>query len=295
MKKVINQCLLKVRDLPLERFRAPSLGRKWKHLARQLQAMLVWLAGFANGDGTFTIGDRDYSPSVKRQMKHFGYERHWIYKLQDYLRALGFLSWTRVNRQKGRKYTISIPDVDDSSKPDVNDSVPDVDDSASDVDDSNPDVDAASIPDVDAAWTASDVDDSTPDVENTQLPAKKRISSVFTVLPTVLPTVPERWVEELESLYGQAALDVTSGLSGKNIDTLLARIKSDGWPLVAYAWELMLEIRSFEGLNKTTAANVFLKEYASWIMRAKKKDWKCFEWRSRLRRLLTPCLPTLPY
>jgi hypothetical protein len=77
-------------------------------------------------------------------------------------------------------------------------------------------------------------------------------------------------VEDLESLYGQAALDVTSGLSGKTIDTLLARFKSDGWPLVVYAWELMLEIRSFEGLNKTTAANVFLKEYASWIMRAKK-------------------------
>jgi hypothetical protein len=77
-------------------------------------------------------------------------------------------------------------------------------------------------------------------------------------------------VEEFESLYGQAALNVPSGLSGENINTLFARIKSDGWPLVAYAWELMLEIRSFEGLNKTTAANVFLKEYASWVMRAKK-------------------------
>jgi hypothetical protein len=240
VKKVVNQCLLKVRDLPLERFRAPSLGRKWKHLARQLQAMLVWLAGFANGDGTFFNGDMDYSPSVKRQMKHFGCKRHWIYKLQDYLRSLGFLSWTRANKQEGRKYTITIPDVDDS--------VSDVDDSTSDVDDTNPDVDAASSSDVDAI----------------------RPPSVLTVLPTVLPTVPERWVEELESLYGQAALDVTSGLSGKNIDILLARIKSDGWPLVKYAWELMLEIRSFEGLNKTTAANVFLKEYASWLMRAKK-------------------------
>jgi hypothetical protein len=156
MKKVINNCLIQIRNLPLERFRVASSGRKWKNLARQLQAMLVWLAGFANGDGTFAKGDEDFSPSVKRQMKHFGYKRHWIYKLQDYLKALGFLTWTRVNRQEGRKYTITIPDVDDSPTSDVDDrSNPDVDDSKSEVDDRNPDVDAAWTSDVDSMRTPS--------------------------------------------------------------------------------------------------------------------------------------------
>ena len=46
-----NKCLIEIKRLPLDRFRIPSPGRKWKHIARQVQALLMYLATFANGDG----------------------------------------------------------------------------------------------------------------------------------------------------------------------------------------------------------------------------------------------------
>lgn len=238
----INRALIEVSNLPIERFKVPGKGRKWKQLARTIQALLNWLARFANSDGTFTRtnGDgsvRDYSPGVDRQSKHFGFTREWIYKLQDYLKALGFLNWTRKNRQAGRTYTITIPDVNYSLDSDVNYSSPDVNYSS-------PDVNSASKSDVN-----SRVD-----------------TSVSSVLPPVLPTAD--WVGALQKLYGQSGIELPSGLSAnKNSEAILARVSADGWPIVEYAWKLALG-RDFNGLTKTTVANVFLKEYPEWKARA---------------------------
>jgi hypothetical protein len=140
VKKIINGCLIQVRKLPLECSHVPGIGRKWKNIARHLQSLLLYLATFANGDGTFNRDDQDYSPSVKTQATRLGFSRRWIYRLQDYLRSLGFLSWTRRNRQEGRKYTITIPDVNDSPISEVKDSDSEVNDTTSEVNDRNPEV-----------------------------------------------------------------------------------------------------------------------------------------------------------
>jgi hypothetical protein len=172
-QKTVNKCLIEVKRLPLERFRIPSPGRKWKHIARQIQSLLVYLATFANGDGTFRHGERDYSPSVKTQAEHFGFTRRWVYKLQDYLKTLGLLSWTRLNRQEGRKYTITIPEVNDSNGSEMNDS-------RSEVNDSIPEVNSASRSEVNSMST----------------------TSVSSVLQTVLPTV-EGLAGRMARIYGQ--------------------------------------------------------------------------------------------
>jgi helix-turn-helix protein len=218
-------------------FLLPTDTRKSKAQSGHRRALFLELAHFADADG------RGAWPSAKTLAKKLGWGERTVRRYMADLMKLGFCT----SRGKSKFGGSAIRDL---TLPIVPDSVP------------------AIVPD-----STSIVPDSPAIVPTNGTPIVPSNGSQPALdLPTKASAhqPPNNWAEELESLYGQAALDVTSGLSGKNIDTLLARIKRDGWPLVAYAWELMLEIRSFEGLNKTTAANVFLKEYASWIMRAKK-------------------------
>jgi hypothetical protein len=230
--KTINRCLIEVSNLPLERFRVPSPGRKWKHIARQLQAMLMWLARFANGDGTFNRGDMNYSPSVKRQMEHFSCKRNWIYKLHDYLKALGFLNWTRENRQEGRKYIITIPEPDapDSNpepRSDALDSkIPDALDSVSDVSDSNPDVSAAWTPDVFAM----------------------RTPSVSSALLTVLPSVKEL-AGRLATIFGQVTGKVLQ-VGKREREIIREALTLTGSEVeLARLWKVWLGQRNLQGLK----------------------------------------------
>jgi hypothetical protein len=211
--------------------------RKSKAQSGHRRSLFLELAHFADADG------RGAWPSAKTLAKKLGWGERTVRRYMADLTKLGFCTSRGKSKFGGSAIRdLTIPIVPDSPHPIVPDSTP-------------------IVPDPPAIVPTN----GTPIVpSNGSQPALDLPTKASAHQP------PDNWVEDLESIYGQAALDVTSGLSGKNIDTLLARIKSDGWPLVAYAWELMLEIRSFEGLNKTTAANVFLKEYASWIMRAKK-------------------------
>ena len=162
-------------------------GRKWKNIARHLQSLLLYLATFANGDGTFNRDDQDYSPSVKTQATRLGFSRRWIYRLQDYLRSLGFLSWTRRNRQEGRKYTITIPDVNDSPISEVKDSDSEVNDTTSEVNDRNPEVKDRN-PEVNYTQPLKSSTSGPSDsyVKKSSLPS---LPSLDTVQPTVQPTV----------------------------------------------------------------------------------------------------------
>jgi hypothetical protein len=128
---VMNQCLIRVSALPLERYCLLADGRKWQSRARSRQSVLNFIARFANTDGTFTRNGINYSPSEARLMKHFGFSDTWIELLLDDLHQLGFLNWTRANRQGHREYTIIVSDSDDkdSSKSDANYSNPDAKDS----------------------------------------------------------------------------------------------------------------------------------------------------------------------
>jgi hypothetical protein len=218
-------------------FLLPTDTRKSKAQSGHRRALFLELAHFTNADG------RGAWPSAKTLAKKLGWGERTVRRYMADLMKLGFCTSRGKSKFGGSAIRdLTLPIVPDSLPPIVPDSTPIVPDSP------------AIVP-----------TNGTPIVpSNGSQPALDLPTKASAHQP------PENWAEELESLYGQAAMDVTSGLSGKNLDILLVRIKSDGWTLVAYAWELMLEIRSFEGLNKTTAANVFLKEYASWTMRAKK-------------------------
>lgn len=156
-----TKCSRTVRDLPLERFRLPLDGRKWKSLASTRAAVLLHLSTFANGDGTFQrtppgrAHPRNYSPSEKRLTQRFA--KATLYRRTLDLRMLDLLDWDRPTRSSRRVYTITAdrpyPDdflprvghIPDSSIEDVSHSTgcdvsyseeKDVSDSQSDVSDS---------------------------------------------------------------------------------------------------------------------------------------------------------------
>jgi hypothetical protein len=106
--KKYNGCSLQIRDLPLEAFRLPDDGRKWKQLARSRSSLLLKISTFANGDGTFQSqnGETNYSPSAKRLLRH--YARDTLYRLSNDLRTLGLLSWHRENHYGRRFYEIHL-------------------------------------------------------------------------------------------------------------------------------------------------------------------------------------------
>jgi hypothetical protein len=101
--KKFNRCTLNVRDLPLERFRLQSDGRKWKQAARSRSNLLLKLATYANPDGTFESEDRkkNFSPSTKKLQQH--YAKRTLYRLSNDLSRLGLLSWEREKNHYGRR------------------------------------------------------------------------------------------------------------------------------------------------------------------------------------------------
>jgi hypothetical protein len=108
-----NQCTLWVRRLPLERFRLPSDGRKWKQAALGRSDLLIRLSTYANGDGTFIGTDgQNYSPSWKTLTQHVA-EKSLDRRL-DALRDLHLLLWTREHHYDRRIYQIHLSDSPES-------------------------------------------------------------------------------------------------------------------------------------------------------------------------------------
>jgi hypothetical protein len=116
-KKEVTKCSIEVRNLPLEAFRLPTDGRKWKQSARSRCALLGRLATYANPDGTFTRNGINYSPSLLTLLKHVSQKSY--YRLADDLQRLGLLSWTREKHHERREYTIHLPEqvLDSSQNP----------------------------------------------------------------------------------------------------------------------------------------------------------------------------------
>jgi len=101
------KCSQAVRTIQLERFRLSRDGRKWKQAARSRSGLLLRLASYANGDGTFERDGRNYSPSEKTITKHIATNTY--YCLSNDLRELGWLSWTREQKHYGRRlFTIHL-------------------------------------------------------------------------------------------------------------------------------------------------------------------------------------------
>jgi hypothetical protein len=66
----------------------------------------MYLASFANADGTFRDAEKgiDYSPSAKTALQHFS--KHSFYRLSSELKELGVLSWDREITYGRRNYRI---------------------------------------------------------------------------------------------------------------------------------------------------------------------------------------------
>jgi hypothetical protein len=103
-KSQANRCSIAVRNLPLERFRLPRDGRKWRQLARVRSAVLLYLSTFASGDGSFTLDEKNFSPSLKRLLTK--YARATLFRRLDDLWDLALLSWSRPSRSGRRIYAI---------------------------------------------------------------------------------------------------------------------------------------------------------------------------------------------
>jgi hypothetical protein len=109
-KTTVTKCSIDVRNLPLEAFRLPTDGRKWKQSARSRFAVLHYLSSFANPDGTF-VGEhgKNFSPSHETLIKKFS--KGTLHYTTTALQELGLLSWTREEKHYGRRtYTIHLPE-----------------------------------------------------------------------------------------------------------------------------------------------------------------------------------------
>src|SRR3989442_14688901 len=82
-KRKTNRCTLDVRDVPLELFRHPRDGGRWREPARNRYGLLLRLSTHANADGTFTSedGKTNFSPSAERLQLHFA--RRSLYRHLD--------------------------------------------------------------------------------------------------------------------------------------------------------------------------------------------------------------------
>jgi Helix-turn-helix domain len=97
-KKATQQfktCLFEVCKLPIENFRLPTDGRKWKAAASARKTLLVQLAGFADADGT------SIRPSTQTLADQTGFSRSKVCRLLDDLKELGFMERTGRYGQRG--------------------------------------------------------------------------------------------------------------------------------------------------------------------------------------------------
>lgn len=111
-----------LRDIPLDRYRLPKDGRKWKAIARERMALAEWLGTHGDGDGS-----RIY-PGVDSMIRHFGWSRRKTFYLLADLKELGLLSSAGLTSEHGtRKRRINLEafhgaGVQDSPRAGVQDS-----------------------------------------------------------------------------------------------------------------------------------------------------------------------------
>lgn len=89
------------RDLakvPVEAYRLPEDGRKWKSIARDRMALAEWLARHGNGDGSQIF------PSTGSMTRHFGWARGKTFYLLGDLSKLALLESTEhLTREHGTR------------------------------------------------------------------------------------------------------------------------------------------------------------------------------------------------
>jgi hypothetical protein len=108
--------------MSLEQFRPVCDGRKWKQSAGTLWDCLSRLASYANPDGTFIKDGVDYSPTWKTLCKR--YAKNSLWRNEDKLRELGFISWTREKHRERRSYVLHMDKIRGEQVPYSGEQVP---------------------------------------------------------------------------------------------------------------------------------------------------------------------------
>jgi hypothetical protein len=91
------KCVRDIRDVGPQFYRLPTDGKKWLHVCRQRQQLALWLATFADGDGSrITTG-------TKRMENALFLSRRTLFRLLDDLRALGFLTGGKLTGYQGTR------------------------------------------------------------------------------------------------------------------------------------------------------------------------------------------------
>jgi hypothetical protein len=85
-----------LRVIPVDKYRLPRDGRKWKGAALQRMQLAEWLSTYGDGDGS-----RIY-PSVQTMCDHFGLSRATIFRLLADLKDLGLLEDEKNEKGKSR-------------------------------------------------------------------------------------------------------------------------------------------------------------------------------------------------
>ncbi len=89
--------------IPVDRYRLPSDGRKWQHIARERMSLAEWLGVHGDGDGSHIY------PAIETMRKHFGWSRRKVcYLLRD-LEQLKVLVKDGYHGERGPRQRQLIP------------------------------------------------------------------------------------------------------------------------------------------------------------------------------------------
>ena len=204
------RCSLDVRKIPIEAYKHPSTGRKWKAVARGMRAVLVDLASYADPNGA--LGK--FSPKMETLEEH--HNPSTLYDNMNKLRDVGLLKWDRENHYKRRQYTILLPGRSDPpSKPGGIEEVPQ--EHLRDTVENH--LRGSRITPPRFADNTSEIrgDDSPHVPQNTEINEKVETPPSITVLGTVKPSVPPSVNSETvrNADLGGRLVEMLSAASGK--------------------------------------------------------------------------------
>jgi hypothetical protein len=84
-----------LRNIPVDRYRLPRDGRKWKSIARKRMGLAEWLATHGDPDGS------NIRPAVRSIIRHFGWSRGKTFYLLADLKELRLLNDHGLFRERG--------------------------------------------------------------------------------------------------------------------------------------------------------------------------------------------------
>lgn len=189
------KCSLVVRDVPIESYRLPADGRKWKHECTLRRSLAMQLATYADGDGT------RITPSVQTLLDGMGLHRATIHRLLKDLKALGFLKDGAIGKLRTRERVLDLDAM--SSK----------------------------IPKSCSAWPP--VADSQPLPDSRQILHPAEVTPVADTIPPVadsIPPVADRKLRVADTYQSQPSCDrhLTEDLNRESKPCALQKTQSAG-------------------------------------------------------------------